>query len=98
MAKVLSEVSGKQIDTLHLTEEAFYSDKMKKQLPAEMWNSYDVFYHKSVGRPVEGKGDADDGRRAWKLDVAASKAVILEAWNCRAWAQENPELRATLGY
>jgi len=32
-----------------------------------------------------------------KRDVAASKAVVPEQWDCKAWAQNSSQLKEALG-
>ncbi|WWD01150.1 hypothetical protein V866_008089 [Kwoniella sp. B9012] len=53
MAQILSEISGKKVDTLHLTKEAFNSEGMKKQLGEEMWKNWDLFVNKRITRDVK---------------------------------------------
>ncbi|KAK6903178.1 hypothetical protein I203_108442 [Kwoniella mangroviensis CBS 8507] len=53
IAQILSEISGKKVDTLHLTKEAFSSEGMKKQLGEEYWRNWDLFVNKRITRDVK---------------------------------------------
>ncbi|WWC60886.1 uncharacterized protein I303_103462 [Kwoniella dejecticola CBS 10117] len=53
MAQILSEISGKKVDTLHLTKEYFNSEAMKKQLGDEMWHNWDLFIENRITRDVK---------------------------------------------
>ncbi len=47
MAKVLSQVSGKSVDTLHMTDDYFYNAaELKEKITPELWLQYKMFYHK----------------------------------------------------
>ena len=48
MARVLSEVSGKKVNTPHMTREEFYDPELPKKVGPELWENMDIFYKKYV--------------------------------------------------
>ena len=46
LAKVLSEVSGKKVESLHMTEDEFYSEGLKKKITEELWINYRMFHER----------------------------------------------------
>ncbi len=48
MAKVLSEVSGKKIETSHISKEAFYDPALAQKVTPELWINYDFFYRRCM--------------------------------------------------
>ncbi|WWC89780.1 uncharacterized protein L201_004706 [Kwoniella dendrophila CBS 6074] len=69
IASILSEISGKKVDTLHLTKEYFHSEAMKKQLGEEMWLNWNLFIEKRITRDVKASLDAAPG--AWDFKTWA---------------------------
>ena len=45
VVEIFSEISGKQVKSLGLSKEAFYSDEFKKQVGAEIWDNFELFYN-----------------------------------------------------
>ncbi|WVR05369.1 hypothetical protein IAU60_002383 [Kwoniella sp. DSM 27419] len=68
MAQALAKISGKTVNTGHITKDIFYSDNMKSQLGQELWDNWKLF--------VEGKLTRDVSAS----QAVAPKSWDFEAW------------------
>ena len=48
MAKIMSEVSQKKVETVHMPKEAFYDESLKKKISPELWINYRIFLERWV--------------------------------------------------
>ncbi|WWD16136.1 hypothetical protein CI109_100561 [Kwoniella shandongensis] len=79
IAQVVSELSGKTIDTLHLSEEAFYSDETKAKCTEELWLQYRIFYERTFNRdPAQSRQVVPDvwDCRQWALNNRDLKEML----------------------
>ena len=51
MARVLSEVSRKKVNTPHLTEDEFYDEELPKKITPELWHTGVILHKKYVRIP-----------------------------------------------
>lgn len=106
LAKDIAEVSGKKVDTVHLSESDFFTDEHKKKITEELWINLRLF-HKRCGDLLDClamPGPSCKVRqmtmhhREMKRDVAASKAVVPNQWDSKAWLRNSPEMKNIVGY
>ncbi|WVW82855.1 hypothetical protein I302_104867 [Kwoniella bestiolae CBS 10118] len=79
IAQIFSEISGKKVDSLHLTSEAFNSDGMKKQLGEEMWKNWRLFVEKRITRDVKASQALAPGApdfRTWAKNDKGIKELL----------------------
>ncbi|WWC69237.1 uncharacterized protein I206_103174 [Kwoniella pini CBS 10737] len=79
LAQILSEISGKKVDTLHLSKEYFQSDAMKKELGDEMWHNWDLFIENRISRDIEASVAIAPGAsdfKTWAKNNAGIKKLL----------------------